>query len=136
MRLINTKTLELTEFQDTKCPTYAVLSHTWETEEISFADWARPEHRQSLTGFAKIEGFCKLAAEHYALEWAWIDTCCIDKGSSAELTEAINSMYRYYREADICLVYLFDVPAICDTIRNPFVRASKWFTRGWYFTLT
>ena len=52
------------------------------------------------------------------------DLCCIDKTSSAELSEAINSMYRWYQESGVCYAYLADVPP------NAFSK-SRWFTRGW-----
>lgn len=57
-----------------------------------------------------------------------IDSCCIDKSSSAELTEAINSMFKWYREAGLCIVYLSDYDG-----RDPEATLGKcrWFTRGW-----
>ncbi|KAI0772436.1 hypothetical protein BD413DRAFT_545420 [Trametes elegans] len=68
------------------------------------------------------------------MEWIWIDTCCIDKASSAELSEAINSMFAWYRDAQVCIVYLADVPTLGDpdprAPDSPF-RRSRWFTRGW-----
>ena len=74
---------------------------------------------------------CKLAESH-GYEWLWIDTCCIDRSSSAELSEAVNSMFSWYSHAHVCYAYLFDVPGWGSLARrnSPF-RLSKWFTRGW-----
>ncbi|KAI1791123.1 hypothetical protein LXA43DRAFT_841956, partial [Ganoderma leucocontextum] len=75
---------------------------------------------------------CCIIAERHRLRWIWDDTCCIDKSSSAELSEAINSMFRYYSLAEVCYAYLADVPSGCfsDPDPKPFKR-SKWHTRGW-----
>ncbi|KAI7158020.1 hypothetical protein KC349_g5185 [Hortaea werneckii] len=97
MRLINTETLEMHEFLPAHIPRYAILSHRWQDEEVSFKQYSKrhkyAEIRQ-LKGFAKIEQFCRIARERQ-MEWAWIDTCCIDSRSSAELSEAINSMWQW-----------------------------------------
>jgi hypothetical protein len=109
---------------------YAILSHTWGTEEVSFADHIR---RQNLSkgGYDKIRSCCKLA-ESEGLQYVWIDTCCIDKSSSAELSEAINSMFQWYRNAAICYTYLSDVDSLetPDEVASSFSR-SRWFNRGW-----
>jgi len=85
-------------------------------------------------GYEKIQ-FCGEQARRDGLQYFWVDTCCINKSSSAELTEAINSMFRWYREATKCYVYLSDVsrPAvkINDMAWESEFRESKWFTRGW-----
>ena len=77
----------------------------------------------------KIRGCCELAEKH-GYRWAWIDTCCIDKTSSAELSEAINSMFDWYRQAAVCYVYLHDVTSHELGPTSEFYR-SRWFTRGW-----
>ena len=132
MRLLNTSLLEFHEFEGKKELVFAILSHRWETEEVTFAAFQDPIKRQQLHGWSKIANFCRLAsAEGYA--WVWIDTCCIDKSSSAELTEAINSMYRWYKDAGICLAYLSDVEGTdmaLPHVQRQF-RVSRWFTRGW-----
>jgi hypothetical protein len=61
-------------------------------------------------GFQKIAQSCRIARE-LELHWIWVDTCCIDRSSSAELSEAINSMFRWYQGSEACLVYLADVPS-------------------------
>ncbi|KAG7291049.1 hypothetical protein NEMBOFW57_001059 [Staphylotrichum longicolle] len=106
MRLLNTTTLELKQFFS-NIPPYAILSHTWGEEEVSYQEIDQPG-RDRKKGFAKILGCCRQAVMD-ELQWAWIDTCCIDKTSSAELSEAINSMYAWYRDSHVCYVYLEDI---------------------------
>jgi hypothetical protein len=139
MRLVNTRTLQLEEFVEHSTPPYAILSHTWGPQELLFADMADLERARATkpAGVAKLEGLCKLAREQ-CLDYAWNDTCCIDKSSSAELSEAINSMYRWYANSRVCYAYLWDVHD-CDKHGKPYQRsqvldqvvASRWFTRGW-----
>jgi hypothetical protein len=127
MRLINTGTLELQDFSLLKIPPYAILSHTWGDGEVSFQEMSLPS-RSSMNGFEKIVKTCQLARGH-GLGFAWIDTCCIDKSSSAELTESINSMWQYYLNAATCYVSLQDLPPnipIEDGLAH-----CRWFTRGW-----
>jgi hypothetical protein len=127
MRLLDTSSLELKEFWDNEIPLYAILSHTWETEEVSFQDM-QSGRATSKAGYAKISSSCKQATLD-GLKYIWIDTCCIDKSSSAELTEAINSMYRWYQNAQACYAYLSDV-LVSETGSSGFTT-SRWFTRGW-----
>ena len=137
MRLLHTTTIKLTSFDDDdSIPPYAILSHTWGEAEISYHDllnYAESKLKKS-EGYQKIRSCCALAAAQ-GHDYVWIDTCCIDKTSSAELTEAINSMYRWYQEAQICYAYLADVD-IGDhglgstNVKNAFSQ-SRWFTRGW-----
>jgi hypothetical protein len=94
MRLLNTTTLNLHEFFDNAIPNYAILSHRWETQEITFQELQRGRV-SSFKAFSKIEGCCPQAALD-GWEFAWIDSCCIDKTNSAELSEAINSMFKWY----------------------------------------
>lgn len=81
-------------------------------------------------GFSKIIETCRLARRHY-LHYAWIDTCCIDKSSSAELTEAINSMFNWYKESAFCFAFLSDLPGSEDDVLENELRPCRWFTRGW-----
>jgi hypothetical protein len=112
MRLINTSTYQLEEFFGSQIPKYAILSHTWEDEEVSFKDISDGTHAHKK-GFVKIAKTCELAASE-GLAYAWVDTCCIDKSSSAELTEAINSMFRWYERAEVCYAFLSDLPVHSD----------------------
>jgi Heterokaryon incompatibility protein (HET) len=127
MRLLNSTTLALHEFFDTQVPPYAILSHRWEDEEVTFKDVM---HRRNLEakGWSKVEKFCEFAARE-GHQWVWIDTCCIDKRSSAELSEAINSMFRWYEDATGCFVYLCDVECEDGDIVSMEERAS-WNLRG------
>ncbi|KAI0326717.1 hypothetical protein GY45DRAFT_66639 [Cubamyces sp. BRFM 1775] len=78
----------------------------------------------------KVRNCCVLVAKH-GYRWIWNDACCIDKISSTDLSEAINSMFMWYAKSDVCYAYLYDVP---DNDRyeagSPFYN-SRWFTRGW-----
>ena len=126
MRLLNTSTHTLSEFIGEDVPQYAILSHTWGEEEVLYHDIINGT-AETKTGYAKIEGCCRLAASN-GFTWVWIDTCCINKESSAELSEAINSMYSWYKRAATCYVYLADV---IDFHSQPQVSSGiKW--SGWF----
>ncbi|KAK1464146.1 heterokaryon incompatibility protein [Colletotrichum melonis] len=128
MRLLHTTTFELREFSGTDIPPYGILSHTWGRNEFTFRDFQRAGYRGGIT---KIDGMCRVARDQ-RLSWVWIDTCCIDKSSSTELSEAINSMFAWYRRAATCFVYLEDVPAGYKFNPKDKVFAnSRWFSRGW-----
>jgi hypothetical protein len=127
MRLLETVSLELIEFQDNKIPLYAILSHTWEKDEVSFQDMRSGMAKKAC--YAKIVGSCKQATRD-GLNYIWIDACCIDKSSSAELTEVINSMYRWYQNANACYAYLSDVSIPKDPkIESSAFAKSRWLTR-------
>ena len=131
MRLLDTSTLKLHEFQGKDIPVYAILSHRWETEEVSYCALLDGSGK-CLRGWSKIERCCAIARSN-GLKYVWIDTCCIDKSSSAELSEAINSMFDWYKNSKICYAYLSDVSSKDndrDAVKRAFA-ASKWFTRGW-----
>ncbi|KAF2250968.1 HET-domain-containing protein [Trematosphaeria pertusa] len=191
MRLIDVDTIEIKTFGERDVPEYAILSHTWGADEVTFQEltWinrvravrSMPETQDSQAtinghldgsatvvlaamemlvkgtwnpgtglpdisdealmgryGYAKIVNSARTAKE-LGYRWLWCDTCCIDKTSSAELQEAINSMFRWYNESAVCLVYLNDIPpesAIFDTqatsevASNAFTKC-RWITRGW-----
>ena len=91
MRLINTITLEQKEFFDSQLPKYAILSHTWGADEVSLKRYLNdPQNQRKGSGWWKILDFVRIA-KTAGFFWVWCDTCCIDKTSSAELSEAINS---------------------------------------------
>lgn len=95
MWLLNTTTLKLHNYVDERyCPYYVILSHTWGEAEVSFQDIQQPTSEiLSREGYTKITKCCEWAKSD-GFEYVWVDTCCIDKTNSAELSEAINSMYR------------------------------------------
>ncbi|RYP59385.1 hypothetical protein DL770_010212 [Monosporascus sp. CRB-9-2] len=138
MRLLHTKVsdtgvFEIQEFGDDEIPEYAILSHTWDEGEVTFQDM-EGTHARNKEGYEKVKMCCSLARDD-GFDYVWMDTCCIDKTSSAELSEAINSMYLWYQNAKLCYAYLADVSS--DTVNHPasftdseFSR-SKWFKRGW-----
>ncbi|KAH9915450.1 uncharacterized protein BXZ73DRAFT_92614 [Epithele typhae] len=122
MWLIDTEHHSLRKF-DKPPSRYAILSHVWQSEEQDF-QFVVSRSRGDRSIASKITECC--------LEWVWIDTCCIDKTNSVELSEAINSMYKWYSGADICFAYLFDVPARANpAAAGSKFRLSVWFTRGW-----
>jgi hypothetical protein len=140
MRLLhrdNNGDLSLTEFFESATPKYAILSHRWGAEEVTFADLMNSTAKDKA-GYRKIQ-FCGEQARHDGLQYFWVDTCCIDKSSSNELAEAINSMFRWYQRAARCYVYLSDVSTLkrkaSDTATEctweSAFRQSEWFTRGW-----
>jgi hypothetical protein len=141
MWLINTSTLSLKLYYGDDIPAYAILSHTWGEDEVSFQEFtqvseAKNDRITSKAGYRKISATCDRALKD-GYCFAWIDTCCIDKTSSAELTEAINSMFGWYRQSQVCYVYLSDFklePADYSSKQGQFdaeLRQCRWFTRGW-----
>jgi hypothetical protein len=115
---------------------YAILSHTWgeDDEEITFED-LKYGSGKTKSGYKKLR-FCGQQAARDGLQYFWVDTCCINKSNSTELSEAINSMFRWYRKAAICYVYLADVwtKDQIDPSLKPWEAAfgnSRWFSRGW-----
>ncbi|KAI8170598.1 Vegetative incompatibility protein HET-E-1 [Colletotrichum sp. SAR 10_65] len=134
MRLIETETLAMESHVGRDIPPYAILSHTWEDEEVTLQDW-NSWRRNRMKGFQKISMTCKLAASD-GIDYAWVDTCCIDKSNSAELSEAINTMYRWYKGAEVCYAYLSDLhlstPEPGDSIDlASSLSGCRWFSRGW-----
>lgn len=105
---------------------YVTLSHRWGWDEPLFRDIQGEAvyHGKSTHGMAKLQTFCAFAAK-YGYKWAWSDTCCIDKESSAELQEAVGSMFSWYRQSSLTIVHLADV-SDDDKLSN-----SEWFKRGW-----
>ena len=152
MRLLCAKTLQFHEPPYGKIPKYAILSHCWGSNELShqaMRDAISHDRMKSevdpiwrKSGFVKIYNFSRQALED-GHEFIWVDTCCIDKSSSAELQEAINSMYHWYRDSEVCYAYLDDVSIprsrrsrrrarnIFGAICLKSLGNSKWFTRGW-----
>jgi hypothetical protein len=117
-------------------PKYAILSHTWgkDDQEVTFED-IKAKVGKEKTGYRKLQ-FCRKQVLRDNLKYFWVDTCCIDKPNSTELSQSINSMFRWYENAERCYVFLSDV-----TTRDrkgamnqewlPQFKRSRWFTRGW-----
>ncbi|KAF2441695.1 hypothetical protein P171DRAFT_393149 [Karstenula rhodostoma CBS 690.94] len=123
MRLINCKTLGFEEFIGKHIPPYMILSHTWETCGFLIVD-----SNYKVVSRKVIDKHGLPSKSHEMLNRLGIDTCCIDKSSSAELTDAINSMFKWYKRAGLCIVYLSDFDSQ-DPVAD-FARC-RWFTRGW-----
>ena len=130
MRLINARTLKLEEFWGERSIPYTILSHRWEDGEVTFQDMQDPKRAASLNGFTKIRNACELTVKH-GYDYVWVDTCCINKESSAELSEAINSMYKWYQASSFCYAFLSDVNAEGLSSDELEIKSSLWFTRGW-----
>ncbi|KAE9375134.1 HET-domain-containing protein [Stipitochalara longipes BDJ] len=131
MRLLNAQTLQLEEFWEggSTRPKYAILSHTWGSEEVTLQEMQGNTNLiRHKSGFSKIRDSCDQARRDQ-YDYVWVDTCCIDKTSSTELAEAINSMYQWYKDSAVCYAYLADVRNSPDVISQ--FRRSRWFTRGW-----
>lgn len=143
MWLINARTLALEEVVNPEEHRYAILSHRWGRDEVGFHDIADLPRARRMAGFHKIQMTCRKALEK-GIPYAWVDTCCIDKTSSAALSEAINSMFRWYKLSSVCFAHLFDLK------RESFVLDEEdedegqreetlvedladcqWFHRGW-----
>ncbi|KAI0656486.1 heterokaryon incompatibility protein-domain-containing protein [Cubamyces menziesii] len=156
-RFLDTRTGHFVWIDRLESMPYAILSHTWTTPieggEQTYDDIRRIQGTVSLSQpgapvfstptyslpsilshsrlSEKIRGFCAYAREA-GYDYAWADMCCIDKSSSAELSEAINSMYELYRSSSVCYVYLADVADDTNpsSVNSEF-RRSRWHTRGW-----
>lgn len=129
MWLIDAEALTLVSvpsYVGTSRPKYTILSHRWDDDEVTFKDFHDTSVRQRRQGFAKIVQCCKQTLRD-GYKYTWVDTCCIDKTSNTELTESINSMYQWYRNAEVCYAFLSDV------LPNESLRLgnSVWFSRGW-----
>ena len=133
------------EFGDDEATKYAILSHRWidptEVDYEEMIDLAKMNKKESdeirgRLGYKKLLDTCQQAKKD-GYKWVWVDTCCVDKRSSAELSEAINSMYRWYENSKICYAYLHDVrgsslPTASDESRYPKSNGwPEWFSRGW-----
>jgi ankyrin repeat protein len=142
MRLLHVHvdgTFSLVERTGTLVPPYAILSHTWGSskDEVTYHDLCTNTGKEKI-GYSKLV-FCAQQAVKDDLQYFWVDTCCIDKSSSAELAEAITSMFRWYNVSNRCYVYLTDVSTgkrkadykDYDSAWESAFRTSKWFTRGW-----
>jgi hypothetical protein len=129
---------ELIFFSDDNSPPYAILSHTWaEGQEVTYSELVSGTGKDKA-GYAKIH-FCVDRAAKDGLQYSWVDTCCINKSSDSELSEAINSMFRWYQRSAKCYVYLADISSLkedgdCERVRLDWeeaFRKSRWFKRGW-----
>ncbi|OJA18944.1 hypothetical protein AZE42_10108 [Rhizopogon vesiculosus] len=104
---------------------YAILSHRWlDTGEPTYEEMRTERGRGRSPGYLKLKKFCETALA-YKMEFAWADTCCIDKSSSTEIDESIRSMFRWYKNSAICIVHLAQSENIQDIMQD------EWTQRGW-----
>ncbi|OCL11362.1 HET-domain-containing protein [Glonium stellatum] len=132
LQLDDYPSFSLAEFAEDEAPRYAILSHTWgrDVDEVTYRDIIDGTG-SGKAGYDKLR-FCAVQAKNDGLCYCWIDTCCIDKTDAAELTESINSMFRWYQNAIKCYVFLADVSTpMSEDDRGSQLRNSRWFTRGW-----
>jgi tetratricopeptide (TPR) repeat protein len=132
LQLDDGPSFSLADFAEDEVPRYAILSHTWgrDGDEVTYKDIVDGTG-SGKAGYDKL-CFCAVQAKNDGLGYCWIDTCCIDKTNAAELTESINSMFRWYQNAVKCYVFLADVSTpTSEDDRDSQLRKSRWFTRGW-----
>lgn len=137
--------LEILKELDDKTTSYAILSHRWGTgTEVTYKEMTglmkmegqKGNEVKRRDGYRKIIKSCEQAMKD-GHKWLWIDTCCIDKRSSSELSEAINSMYRWYQNSQVCYAYLSDVDEPTFPTKPNYSKFSnsngwpEWFIRGW-----
>lgn len=127
MRLLNVETLQLEEFFN-NVPAYTILSHTWTNDEVLFKDIENETADQKSAWSLKVKPCCEQTAAD-GFQYTWIDTLAIDKTNLVELSEAVNSMFRWYEQASLCYVYLFDYPF--EDIRPQWLARCRWWSRGW-----
>lgn len=129
MWLLHVTTLELQEFGDDEIPNYIIASHRWYYKrETTFQDVMNRQN-QNTDGYKKVEAFAAYVREYLPwIEWLWIDNCCINKDSASELSKSLNLMFKWYRNAELCLAYLADVELAEGKAS---VEQSEWFRRGW-----
>jgi hypothetical protein len=115
LKLEDNGEFSLTEYYGDEIPPYAILSHTWgpDRDEVTFKDLIEGAGK-SKVGYQKIH-FCNKQAAADNLQCFWVDTCSIHKRSSAELSESINFIFRWYHSASKCYVYLSDISIIAQS---------------------
>ncbi|KAF2124626.1 HET-domain-containing protein, partial [Dothidotthia symphoricarpi CBS 119687] len=129
MRLLNVHTLKLHTFYGDAIPPYAILSHTWlqDAQEVTFSQLqADPVSWRNIEGSLKIDFLCQQAIND-GYDYAWMDTCCIDKTNNSELSEAINSMFQWYQKSRVCYAYMADVEYGSEVD----LMSSRWWSRAW-----
>ncbi|KAK3669523.1 hypothetical protein LTR78_010577 [Recurvomyces mirabilis] len=129
MRLLRVENLECRDFGINEAPKYVVASHRWVKGcEVSLQDIQDGRNKEK-SGYRKVEEFAEFVRKHIpSVEWLWVDTCCINKESAAELSEAVNLMFDWYREAELCIALLADVNG---QEKTEIFGQSEWFKRGW-----
>ncbi|KAH8897399.1 hypothetical protein GQ53DRAFT_743109 [Thozetella sp. PMI_491] len=133
MWLLDVRKFQLRFFDNIdNAPPFAALSHCWEANEVTFADLRDPDKAARKAGHLKLRRACQ-TAEGLGLQWLWADTVCINRSSSAELTESVNSSFRWYRQCQVCIVHLSDYPSNEQQPADVKTTLSRcrWVRRAW-----
>ena len=108
---------------------YAMFSHKWENNEPLFEKVIHIvvyDLEESST-HDKLQMFCKIVWEA-GFQWAWSDTCCVNKADHFVLQEALVAMFKWYEGSSLTVVFLRGV-------RFPSKRGdlvgSIWNSRAW-----
>lgn len=109
--------------------------YVWEyqTADGLVIDYPHLKRSAYKYGWSKVSGSCQKAMQ-FGYQYIWLDTICIDKSSSSELSESINSMFNWYKGASMCFAYLQDTPRVSEEpncLGKPCFTKSEWFRRGW-----
>ncbi|KIO10640.1 hypothetical protein M404DRAFT_128934, partial [Pisolithus tinctorius Marx 270] len=111
---------------------YVMFSHVWQGNEPSFQDindvesksvWNLPDTPLN----EKLRNFCK-EVRRLGHNWAWSDTCCIDKSTSSTLNQSLTSMYKWYANSVATLVFL---AGVAHPSKSGDLARSIWMTRAW-----
>ena len=108
---------------------YAMFSHKWEDNEPLFENVIRIvvyDLEESPT-HDKLKMFCKIVRDA-GINWAWSDTCCINKGDHFVLQEALVSMFKWYQGSAMTIIFLRGLYALSQ--RGALMK-SIWNTRAW-----
>jgi hypothetical protein len=132
MRLIHTEKREVHDFLDAlSIPRYVALSYSWAADEVGRGDLRDTSLASEKLSLQKLKEFCREAG-NLSFEWLWVDTVCVDRSSTAELSEAINSMFKWFRQSGACIVYLSDVDYVGNVQeQEKNIRQSRWMRRSW-----
>jgi hypothetical protein len=131
LRLLDVRTYQVSVFNEAAAPRYAAISHTWGPDEVVFKDLVNFQYATLRGGFAKLQGAC-LTVIKLGIEWIWIDTVCIDRSSSVEVSDSVNSIFRWFRNSQFCIVYLDDLcPDDEGSASFRQLKACRWMTRSW-----
>ena len=108
---------------------YVMLSHRWEDKEplIPQVRYMVVYNLDKSPTHHKLQMFCKIVRDA-GFNWAWSDTCCINKDDHFVLQEALVSMFKWYRGSAMTIVFLRGVPSLAKL--GALVR-SIWNTRAW-----
>src|SRR6267154_1098734 len=109
---------------------FVMLSHRWEAKEpllVDIQDKDVYDLDPAATGIAKLQSLCKTAG-NAGYQWTWSDTCCIDQNNNVEVQKSVNSMFVWYHNSALTIVYLSDVP---PSSTSGALARSVWNTRGW-----